>query len=195
MLDLDIERFWKDDELAHKENCFSKEAPQVALGIRMSDECVFAELGEEGEPWGYTPPERRLELNKRYNEKALKIVGRKLLRENLPAPAVRRTGRAAAENLGKAAPLAPERQSAGRGLFFPGQAPEIPPARVAADPPVGADPPLFPLPAPSSRIPRRGRAAPPPRQDGRLGPERRRRSVRPAQPLLARLARRDRRRP
>ena len=49
MLDLDIERFWKDDELAHKENCFSKEAPQVALGIRMSDECVFAELGEEGD--------------------------------------------------------------------------------------------------------------------------------------------------
>ncbi|MGM9653007.1 MAG: uroporphyrinogen decarboxylase family protein [Eubacteriales bacterium] len=87
MLDLDIEQFWRDDELAHRENCFSKEAPQVALGIRMSDECVFAELGEEGEPWGYTPPERRLELNKRYNEKALKIVGRKLLRESAPPPA------------------------------------------------------------------------------------------------------------
>ena len=57
MLDLDIKQFWKDDELAHRENCFSKEAPQVALGIRMSDECVFAELGEEGEPWGYTPLE------------------------------------------------------------------------------------------------------------------------------------------
>ncbi|MBR4889101.1 MAG: hypothetical protein IKU17_08160, partial [Clostridia bacterium] len=86
-LDLDIEQFWKDDELAHKENCFSKEAPQAALGIRMSDECVFAELGEEGEPWGYTDPVRRLDLNKRYNEKALQIVGRKLLREDAPAPA------------------------------------------------------------------------------------------------------------
>jgi len=86
-LDLDIEQFWKDDELAHKDNCFSKEAPQAALGIRMSDECVFAELGEEGEPWGYTDPVRRLDLNKRYNEKALKIVGRKLLREDEPAPA------------------------------------------------------------------------------------------------------------
>ena len=52
MLSLDIEQFWKDEELAHKENCFSKTAPQVALGIRMSDECVFAELGEEGKPWG-----------------------------------------------------------------------------------------------------------------------------------------------
>lgn len=86
MLDLDIEQFWKDDELAHKENCFSKEAPQVALGIRMSDECVFAELGEEGQPWGHTPLDRRKELNKRYNEKALKIVGRKLLREEFPNP-------------------------------------------------------------------------------------------------------------
>ena len=96
-LDLDIEQFWKDDELAHEEDCFSKRAPQVALGIRMSDECVFAELGEEGQPWGVTPRERRIELNKRYNEKALKIVGRKLLREDYPTedmqfPAFRRIG-------------------------------------------------------------------------------------------------------
>ena len=62
-LDLDIEQFWKDDALAHKDNCFSKDAPQVALGIRMSEECVFAELQEDGQPWGYTPPERRYELN------------------------------------------------------------------------------------------------------------------------------------
>jgi len=86
-LDLDIEQFWKDDALAHEENCFSKNAPQAAMGIFMSDECVFAELGEEGEPWGYTDPVRRLDLNKRYNEKALKIVGRKLLREDTPPPA------------------------------------------------------------------------------------------------------------
>ncbi len=86
MLELDIEQFWKDEETAHEGNCFSKNTAQVALSIKMSDECVFAELGEEGEPWGYTPPERRLELNKRYNEKALKIVGRKLLRENVPEP-------------------------------------------------------------------------------------------------------------
>lgn len=84
MLDLDLEQFWKDEDLAHAENCFSKSAPQVALGIRMSDECVFAELGEEGDPWGYTSPERRYDLNCRYNEKAIKIVGRPLLRENKP---------------------------------------------------------------------------------------------------------------
>ena len=85
-LDLDIEQFWKDEAIAHEENCFSKAAPQVALGIRMSEECVFAELGEEGEPWGYTPPERRYELNCRYNEKAIQIVGRPLLREIKPLP-------------------------------------------------------------------------------------------------------------
>ncbi|MBQ4575439.1 MAG: hypothetical protein IJA85_09665 [Clostridia bacterium] len=84
MLDLDIEQFWKDEATAHDENCFSKNALQVALGIRMSDECVFAELGEDGQPWGYTPPERRYELNCRYNEKARKIVGRPLLAENKP---------------------------------------------------------------------------------------------------------------
>ena len=87
MLDLDIEKFWEDDKTAHDENCFSKNSKQVAMGVLMSDECVFAELGEEGQPWGITDPERRLDLNKRYNEKALKIVGRKLLSEAPPAPA------------------------------------------------------------------------------------------------------------
>ncbi|MBR6558784.1 MAG: hypothetical protein IKT70_07215 [Clostridia bacterium] len=84
--DLDIEQFWKDEEISHEGNCFSKSTPQVALGIRMSDECVFAELGEEGQPWGYTPPERRYELNCRYNEKARQIVGRPLLAESKPLP-------------------------------------------------------------------------------------------------------------
>lgn len=83
---VDIEKFWEDDALAHEDNCFSSRAPQVALGIRMSEECVFAELGETGNPWGYTPRERRLELNRRYNDKAEKIVGRRLLPETLPGP-------------------------------------------------------------------------------------------------------------
>ena len=86
-LDLDIDQFWRDEENAHKDNCFSPDAKQVALGIRMSDECVFAELGEEGQPWGYTDPVRRYDLNCRYNEKARKIVGKALLREDKPMPA------------------------------------------------------------------------------------------------------------
>lgn len=84
MLELDVEQFWKDEETAHEENCFSKSASQVALGIRMSGECVFAELGEKGEPWGYISPERRYELNCRFNEKAVKIVGRPMLPEIKP---------------------------------------------------------------------------------------------------------------
>ncbi len=80
----DLHKFWQEDELAHEDNCFSKNANQVALGIRMSEECVFAELNEEGSPWGYTPKERRIELNKRYNEKAEKIIGKSLLPEDLP---------------------------------------------------------------------------------------------------------------
>jgi len=80
-LDLDVEQFWKDDELAHKDRCFSPDAPQVALGIRMSHECVYAELGEEGHPWAQIDPVRQAELNKRYNDKAEKIVGRRLLPE------------------------------------------------------------------------------------------------------------------
>lgn len=84
MKSVDLERFWADDELAHKDNCFSKDAPQVAMGIRMSDECVFAQLNEPGNPWGETPRERRMDLNRRYNDLAEKIVGRRLLREDFP---------------------------------------------------------------------------------------------------------------
>ena len=59
-LDLDIERFWKDEETAHDDNCFSKAAKQAALGIRMSTECVWDGLGVKGEPCGYTDPAYQL---------------------------------------------------------------------------------------------------------------------------------------
>ena len=85
MWEVDLERFWKDDAIAQQENCFFK-GEQVALGIRMSDECVFAELQEEGTPWMPIERSRRLELNKRYNDKAEKIVGKRLLAETLPDP-------------------------------------------------------------------------------------------------------------
>ncbi len=87
-LELDIEQFWKDDEIAHRDNCFSADAPQVALGIRMSNECVYAELGEEGHPWDPIDPVKQAELNKRYNDKAEKIVGRRLLPEEFDGPSV-----------------------------------------------------------------------------------------------------------
>ena len=74
MLDLDIEQFWKDDALAHEENCFSKKRPKWHLKSRMNDECVFAELEEEGQPWGIYFPKRYIELNKRYNKKHLRLL-------------------------------------------------------------------------------------------------------------------------
>lgn len=86
MLPVDLAQFWKDDALAHQDNCFSPDAPQAALGIGMSEECVYAELGEPGTPWLEAPRERRMELNKRYNDLAEQIVGRRLLPEWLPEP-------------------------------------------------------------------------------------------------------------
>lgn len=87
MYEVDLEKFWSDDEVAHRDNCFCKEAPQAAFGILMSDECVFAELNEDGNPWIETERQRRIDLNRRYNDKAEKIVGRRLLKEDLPLPA------------------------------------------------------------------------------------------------------------
>ena len=52
----------------------------------MSNECVFAELGEDGDLWGNIDPQRRYDLNRRYNDKAEKIVGRRLLKETPPPP-------------------------------------------------------------------------------------------------------------
>ena len=94
---VDLEKFWVDDEVAHRNNCFCENAQQVALGIRMSEECVFAELGEEGDFWGTIPRERRIDLNKRYNDKAEKIVGMRLLNEEIPLedekfPCIKRIG-------------------------------------------------------------------------------------------------------
>ncbi|MCL2433167.1 MAG: hypothetical protein FWD16_01425 [Clostridia bacterium] len=83
MYDLDLKEFWAKDELAHRDNCFSPDAPQAALGIRMSEECFYAELGEEGNPFARPPRERYLELARRYNDKAETIVGRRLLPETL----------------------------------------------------------------------------------------------------------------
>ena len=96
-IEVNTVKFWEEDAVAHEENCFSEKAKQVALGIKMSDECVFAELGVEGDPWGITSREKRIEYNKRYNDKAEKILGRRLLKEEYPTedmifPKIKRIG-------------------------------------------------------------------------------------------------------
>ena len=82
--DLDLEQFWKDDELAHLNNCFYEKASQVAFGINVLPECVFSELGLPGEPWGDNPPELMREYCCRYNDKAEKIIGKRILSEEYP---------------------------------------------------------------------------------------------------------------
>jgi len=86
---LDVERFWADDRAAHADP-FGAAAPQAALGLRMSHECLFAELGL-AEDWHryYHDPAWPRQLAKAYNDKAERIVGRRLLDEKPPAPAER----------------------------------------------------------------------------------------------------------
>lgn len=81
---LDLARFWADEEIAGR-NPFSHNIPQVPLGIRMSSECLFAELGVT-EDWRrfYHDQAWLRSLAKPYNDKAEHIVGRRLLSEKPP---------------------------------------------------------------------------------------------------------------
>ena len=97
MQELDIEQFWKDDEISRRDNCFANEAPQVALGITMTHECFMDELGVELNPWAPNPPELLRKYAKLYNDKAEKIVGKRLVSEEYPSrgeifPPLRRIG-------------------------------------------------------------------------------------------------------
>lgn len=86
MREVDIEKFWHDEEIAHRD-VWSMDMPQFPLGIRMSGECVYDELGVKLDFWRYHhDQEWRLALNKAYNDKAEKIVGRRLLNETWVDP-------------------------------------------------------------------------------------------------------------
>jgi uroporphyrinogen decarboxylase len=83
---VDLDAFWRDEEIA-RNDAFGAEIPQFPLGIRMSGECVYAELGLEEDRWRYDHDETwRLELNRAYNDRAEEIVGRRLLNEKPAAP-------------------------------------------------------------------------------------------------------------
>ena len=79
---VDLERFWKDQELA-RANPFGADIPQVPFGAICNWECLFEELGElqdwrrfqDDEAWA-------LDLSRRYNDVAERIVGRRLLNES-----------------------------------------------------------------------------------------------------------------
>jgi len=78
---VDVERFWADDRKACQDP-FASDCPQVPLGVLMSHECVFAELGEPENWHGLFHDEvYYLPLHRRYNDLSERIVGRRLLRE------------------------------------------------------------------------------------------------------------------
>lgn len=78
---LDIPRFWADQDAAIRDP-FGAAIPQCPLGMLMSGECVYAELGIEEDFWRYGHDDAwRVSLNKAYNDKAEAIVGRRLLGE------------------------------------------------------------------------------------------------------------------
>jgi len=86
---VDLERFWAEQDSACKEP-FGLHIPQTPLGVLMCDECLFAELGSTEDFWRLLyDPAWSLPLKKAYNDKAEKIVGRRLLDEKPDAPALR----------------------------------------------------------------------------------------------------------
>lgn len=84
---VDLDRFWEDQKQARRDP-WSPDCPQLPLGIGMSHECLFAELGIE-ENWYElaTDPHYRARLSGPYNDLAERIVGRRLLSEAVPDPA------------------------------------------------------------------------------------------------------------
>lgn len=79
--ELDLDQFWQDNQAAEQNNCFN-DGSKVALGIRMSEECIFDELGiKVSHPWDPQPRHQMQEWVKRYNDKAEQVVGRRMLRE------------------------------------------------------------------------------------------------------------------
>lgn len=86
---VDIERFWADQEVAIRDP-FGADIPQAPLGMLMSGECVYDELGIPEDYWRYDhDAEWRVQLNRAYNDRAERIVGRRLLSEDPGDPSRR----------------------------------------------------------------------------------------------------------
>lgn len=86
MAPLDVAGFWAEQDLACAAP-WSFETPVLPFGIRMSGECVFDELGIAPDYWRYDHDEPwRLELNRLYNRRAERLVGRTLLSEAASDP-------------------------------------------------------------------------------------------------------------
>lgn len=79
---VDLDRFWADQEIANKDP-FGVHIAQVPLGAICNWECVFEEMGVAQDWWRFLYEDEgwAMDLSRRYNDVAEKIVGRRLLRE------------------------------------------------------------------------------------------------------------------
>ena len=80
---VDLETFWAANDAALRDP-FSPSCPQLPMGIVMSDECVFDELGIARE-WHRLFHDREYHgaLCRRYNDRAEVVTGRRLIPEGL----------------------------------------------------------------------------------------------------------------
>jgi uroporphyrinogen decarboxylase len=84
---VDLDQFWADQQEARNDP-FGADIPQVPLGAICNWECAFDELGVEQDWWRYLYEDElwALDLNRRYNDKAEQVVGRRLLNEEPADP-------------------------------------------------------------------------------------------------------------
>lgn len=89
LADVDIEAFWKENRRAVADP-FDPTLRHPGFVVYSPAEAVFSELGITDDFWRYDQDEAyRLELNRQYNDKAERIIGRRMLGEN-PTPSERR---------------------------------------------------------------------------------------------------------
>jgi uroporphyrinogen decarboxylase len=92
LLPVDLERFWADNEQALQDPFCAANA-QAAMSLTTTEGCLWDELGLAEDPAYYHDAVYHVELNRRYNDRAEEVVGRRLLpeffippEEQLPRP-------------------------------------------------------------------------------------------------------------
>lgn len=86
LVDVDIETFWQENKRALADP-FDPTLLHPGFHMFNPAEAVFTELGVEEDFWKYDQDEAyRLDLNKRYNDKAERIIGKRVLGETPSDP-------------------------------------------------------------------------------------------------------------
>lgn len=85
LLPVDLDRFWADNEQALRDPFCAGNA-QAAMSLTTTEGCLWAELGLPEDPRYYADAEFHAALNRRYNDRAEELVGRRLLPEQIVPP-------------------------------------------------------------------------------------------------------------